>query len=241
MSLARLVVTAVVHQRRPVSEVARTYGVHRSWIYKLLKRYKEEGESAFEPHSRRPHTSPRAISKDTVAAILTLRAKLTEAGHDAGPETIAYHLSQQGITVSVTTVWRTLDREGLITPEPKKRPKSSWIRFEADQPNECWQTDFTHCPLADGSDVEVLTFLDDHSRYALSVTAHRVVTGTTVTSTFTATTASFGIPASVLSDNGLVYTTRSLGARNHFEPPWIFRRVVGYATSGSGVTVVACR
>jgi hypothetical protein len=37
-------------------------------------------------------------------------------------------------------------------------------------PNECWQSGFTHYPLAGGTDTEILTWLDDHSRYALSVT-----------------------------------------------------------------------
>ena len=68
-------------------------------------------------------------------------------------------------------------RAGLVTPEPKKRPRSSYIRFEADQPNECWQSDFTHYRLANGTDTEILSWLDDHSRYALRITAHHRVTG----------------------------------------------------------------
>ena len=216
-STARLVITAVVKQHRPVAEVAATYGVHRSWIYRLLRRYEVEGEAALEPRSRRPKTSPTAVSEDTVAAILALREQLGGAGHDHGPGTIAHHLTRQGVAVSEATIWRTLHRHGLIVPEPKKRPKSSYIRFEADIPNECWQSDFTHVRLADRTDTEVLTFLDDHSRYALSVTAHQPVTGTTVTTRFTAATADHGVPATVLTDNGLVYTTRALGARNAFQ------------------------
>ena len=85
-----------------------------------------------------------------------------------------------------TTIWRILTREGLVTPEPRKRPKRSYLRFEADLPNECWQSDFTHWPLADGTDTEILTWLDDHSRYALSLTAHTPVTGEDVVTTFRA-------------------------------------------------------
>ena len=62
MSKARLVITAVTIEKRPVSEVARSYGVARSWICTLLARYQAEGEAAFEPRSRRPKTSPSAIS-----------------------------------------------------------------------------------------------------------------------------------------------------------------------------------
>jgi helix-turn-helix protein len=65
MSKARLVITAVTVERRPVSEVARSYGAARSWIYTLLARYEAQGEAAFEPRSRRPKTSPSAISPGT--------------------------------------------------------------------------------------------------------------------------------------------------------------------------------
>lgn len=91
---------------------------------------------------------------------------------------------------------------------PKKKPKSSYIRYQAEQPNETWQADFTHHRLADGTDTEILTWLEDHSRYALSVTAHRPVTGPIVVTTFRAATAKHGIPFSTLTDNGLVFTTR---------------------------------
>ena len=74
---------------------------------------------------------------------------------------------------------------GLVTPEPSKRPRSSLRRFEAEQPNECWQSDFTHWPLADGTDIEILNWLDDHSRYLLSCTAHPRVTGDPVVDSFT--------------------------------------------------------
>jgi transposase len=126
MSRARLVITAVTVEKRPVSEVARSYGVARSWIYTLLARYRAEGDAAFEPRSRRPGTSPRAISADTADLIVRLRKELTDQGMDAGPVTIAWHLEHHHRTrVSPATISRHLTRRGLITPEPKKRPKSS--------------------------------------------------------------------------------------------------------------------
>ena len=109
----------------------------------------------------------------------------------------------------VTTIWRILTRAGAITPQPRKRPKRSWIRFEADLPNECWQADFTHVTLADGTDSEVLLWVDDHSRYLISATAHARVTGPIVVATFRAACAVHGTPQSTLTDNGFVFTTRS--------------------------------
>ena len=205
-SKARLVITAVLVEGRSPSEVARTYGVARSWIYTLVARYHAEGDTAFEARSRRPKTSPNAIDDPTVELILERRRTLTRRGLDAGPETIAWHLEHHHqIRVHRATIYRTLQRAGLITPEPKKKPRSSYLRFEAEQPNECWQADFTHYPLADGTDTEILTWLDDHSRYALSITAHQPVTGPIVLTTFRAATAEHGPPASTLTDNGLVF------------------------------------
>ena len=84
MSKAQLVVTAVMVEKRPVSEVARAYGVARSWIYTLLARYRAEGEAAFEPRSRRPGTSPAAISPGTVELIVRLRKELAGAAWTPG-------------------------------------------------------------------------------------------------------------------------------------------------------------
>src|SRR6516225_4673367 len=145
MSKARLVITAVVTGKRPVSEVARDYGVARSWVYALLARYRAEGEAAFEPRSRRPNRSPNAISDQAAELIARLRKELAGQGLDAGPHTICWHLDHHHqITVSAATVSRYLTRAGLVVPEPRKRPKSSYLRFQAGQPNECWQSDFTH-------------------------------------------------------------------------------------------------
>jgi transposase InsO family protein len=214
MSRARLVITAITVEKRPVSEVARSYGVARSWVYTLLARYEAEGEAAFEPRSRRPKTSPTAISDDAADLIIRLRKELSGQGLDAGPQTIAWHLEHHHqLNASAATVSRYLSRAGLVTPNPAKRPRSSYIRFEADMPSECWQSDFTHYPLASGTDTEILTWLDDHSRYALSVTAHARVTGPAVLLAFRSACGQHGIPASTLTDNGMVFTTRLSGGK----------------------------
>jgi transposase len=119
VSKARLVITAVVAEHRAAPEVSAAYGVSRSWVYELLARYKAEGETAFEPRSRRPGTSPRAISDETADLIITLRKDLAGHGLDAGPDTIAWHLREHHqVTVSPATVSRYLARAGLVTPQP---------------------------------------------------------------------------------------------------------------------------
>ena len=214
MSKARLVITAVVTENRSQGEAARAYGVWQGWVSRLVARYRAEGEAAFEPRSRRPRTSPNAISDTTVGLIVRLRKELSGQGLDAGPDTICWHLRHHHqVSVAPATVSRYLTRAGLVAPEPRKRPKSSYIRFAAEQPGECWQSDFTHYPLASGTGTEILTWLDDHSRYALRVTAHWRVTGAAVLAAFRAACAQHGAPASTLTDNGMVFTTRFSGGR----------------------------
>jgi transposase InsO family protein len=212
------VITAVLSGASQ-SEVARTYGVSQGWISRLMARYLLEGEAAFEPRSRRPQTSPSAVPDSTIELIVRLRKELSEQGLDAGPETLAWHLvHDHQLNVSRSTISRTLTRAGLVVPDAKKRPKTSYIRFAAEQPNETWQSDFTHYRLtrpdgSPGADVEILSWLDDHSRYALSVTAHHRVTGPIVLATFRAAVQRFGCPASTLTDNGMVFTTRLSGGK----------------------------
>ena len=213
MSKRRLVITAVLAGSSQ-SEVARTYGVSQSWISRLMARYAVEGAAAFEPRSRRPHTSPRATPPDTVELVLRLRKQLTEAGLDAGADTLGWHLTHRHqISLSRATIHRILTRAGTVTPQPAKRPKASYLRFAAEMPNETWQSDFTHYRLASGTDTEIITWLDDHSRLALHVSAHRRITGPIVLATFRAAADLHGYPASTLTDNGMVYTTRFAGGR----------------------------
>ncbi len=221
MSKARLVITAVLVEGRSQSQVARDYGVSQGWVSRLLKRYTVEGEAAFEPRSRRPHSSPTRLAQTTIELIIDIRRALVGKGLDAGPHTIAWHLEHHHrLRVSVASISRHLAAAGLVQPSPHKRPKASYIRFAAEQPNERWQADFTHWHLANGAHIEILCWIDDHSRYALSVTAHRRVTGPIVVDEFKKTYARHGIPHSTLTDNGMVFTTRfagGKGGRNQYE------------------------
>jgi transposase InsO family protein len=214
MNKARLIITAINVEKIPQAEAARRYGVSRGWVSKLLTRYKHEGEAAFTPKTRRPHTTPTATPQSTIDLIREIRATLETAGHDAGAHTIAWHLeTHHNIRINPATIWRYLKRLGAITPQPQKRPRSSYIRFQADLPNETWQSDFTHFRLATGADTEIITWIDDHSRFALHVSAHHRITAKIVVTTFQETTQTHGEPASTLTDNGMVFTTKLAAGR----------------------------
>jgi transposase InsO family protein len=204
---ARYLIEAHVLEGRSVSELAAAHGVHRSWIYKLLARYREGGLKALEARSRRPRSCPAAIGSDVEEAILKLRSALQTDGHDAGAHTIAAHLASELQDVpSPSTIWRILKRHGLISPQPQKRPLCSLRRFEADLPNEMWQADITYWRLADGQHVEILNMIDDHSRLFLASEAYLRTKAQDVVSSFHRAASLHGLPASLLSDNGAVFT-----------------------------------
>jgi transposase InsO family protein len=212
MGMAQLVVAAVLEEGRSRSEVARTYGVSRRWVITLVQRFEDDGEEGLLPRSRRPARSPNRTPPDVEDEIVEIRKELAKAGHEAGAATIAFHLERRhGTSPAVSTIWRILTARGFVTPQPHKRPKSSFIRFAAEQPNERWQTDITHWPLADGTDVEICNVLDDHSRLCVASTVRRVFKATDVDHLFQAAAATWGDPASVLSDNGAVFTGRYRG------------------------------
>jgi transposase InsO family protein len=212
VSLGRLVVTAVLVEGRSKSEVARDYGVSRRWVHEMVRRFEVEGDTGLEPRSRRPHHSPQQTPSGVEDEIVEIRKQLAEDGLDAGAHTIAVHLERRhGTAPAPSTIWRVLSRRGFVTPQPQKRPKSSFIRFEADQPNERWQADVTHWRLADGGGVEILNIVDDHSRLLVASQAYSTVKAADVVTGFHRGFTAWGLPSSVLTDNGAVFTASYRG------------------------------
>jgi transposase InsO family protein len=213
MDMARYLVAAVELEGRSVRAVAREHGVSKSWLYELLARHRLEGEAGLRPRSRRPHSSPSKIAAQFEDEIVSLRKELAEAGFDAGPDTIRTHLRrrQKRSVPSVSTIWRVLKARGFVTPEPHKRPKSSYVRFVAALPNELWQMDVTHVELKSRQQVEILNILDDHSRLCVASRCSGVFTSRRVVEIFLAGCRAWGYPAALLSDNGAVFTAAYRG------------------------------
>jgi transposase InsO family protein len=213
MALGQLVVAEVKVEGRSKAEVARAYGVSRRWVHELCRRFEAHGEAGLEPRSRRPHSSPHQTPPEIEDQIVSLRKTLSEAGYDAGAHTIAFHLAKVHDRVpSVATIWRILARRGFITPQPQKRPKSSYVRFCADQPNERWQADITHWKLEGDREVEILNIIDDHSRLSLVSAVATTFKAADVVAAFHRAFQAEGLPASVLTDNAAVFTAAYRGA-----------------------------
>ena len=214
MDLAGYVVQAVLVEGRSVREVAAAHGISKSWLYELLARYREHGDAGLAPRSKRPRRSPTQVPVDIENEIVELRKALAGDGLDAGPQTIHYHLARRHRDApSPSSVWRVLVRRGFVTPQPHKRPRSSYVRFEAALPNECWQADVTHWQLRAGSGVEILNIIDDHSRLVVASVAFAVTRASDVVRVFAEATQRHGLPASMLSDNGAIFTAAYRGGR----------------------------
>lgn len=218
MDLAGYLVNAVIAEGRSVTEVATAHEVSRSWLYELLARHREGGDEALRPQSKRPRSSPGQVPAAMEEEIVGLRKSLAEEGFDAGPQTIHYHLERRHRrsrkpVPSVATIWRVLSRRGFVTPAPHKRPKSSYKRFCAELPNELWQADTTHWALGDGSDVEVLNMLDDHSRLLVASRAFRATKAVDVVASFHEAAGVHGFPACMLTDNGAIFTAEYRNGR----------------------------
>ena len=212
MEMAAYLVTAVLVEGRSAREVAAAHGVSKSWVYELLARYRRDGEAGLVPRSRRPQRSPTRVWDRFEDEIVRLRKELVELGVDAGAETIRVHLTRRHrrrAVPSTSTIWRVLKAKGFVTPEPHKRPRSSYVRFAAELPNQRWQMDVTHVSLADGAEVEILNVIDDHSRLCVASIARRVTKAIDVVTTFHQAAGRYGYPASVLSDNGAIFTAEA--------------------------------
>jgi len=216
-----VIARAVMDQGLTIAQAAAKFGVSRQWVHQLVQRYRTGGVAAVLPQSKAPKSQPRLTSPAVRERVIALRQALVADGADAGPETIAWHLEREGFQVpSTSTIRRILHQAGLVTPQPKKRPKSSYLRFQAELPNGCWQADITYWFLADGTRVEILDFLDDHSRFLLTIQTSTLWTSADVVSVMDQLIATYGPPAATLTDNGIVFTARFTarpGAKNGFE------------------------
>ena len=210
MSKARLVITAVVVEGRSQAEVARDYGVSQGWVSKLVARYRAEGDAAFEPRSRATEDITDSDRRATVELIVDLRRRLTARVSTPGADTIGWHLEHHHhIRVSERRSTGSCAVPGWSPPQPQKRPRSSYVRFAAEQPNETWQADFTHYRLANGVDVEIL-YLARRPR-PLRPVRHRPPPRHRPASSSPPSAHAIdqhGLPASTLTDNGMVFTTR---------------------------------
>lgn len=195
--------------RMTVSEFCVENGISRDTYYRFRKRFDAGGLEALVPRSRRPHLSPTATDADMMAAIIEKRAALIADGWDGGAVSIRSWLLREGVKPpSARTIHRILFAHGLVEPQPRKRPRNSFRRFEKSQANECWQMDGHECQLADGTVVKVLRVQDDCSRQIMASLAAASENTKDVWACIETAIDRHGAPAMFLSDNGSAFSQR---------------------------------
>jgi transposase InsO family protein len=195
----------------PVTEVADRYGVSRQSVHAWLRRYRAEGPSGLADRSHRVHQHPWQIPADVESAVCELR----RAHPKWGPKRLVFEMDRRGYgTVTRSTVYRVLVRNGLIEPRSRRRRRQDYKRWERPVPMQLWQLDVTASAfVADGREVKIVTGIDDHSRYCVIAKAVMRATARPVCQAFLDAISVYGVPEEVLSDNGTVFTGRFIKPR----------------------------
>lgn len=208
MSQRRELVALVDGGGVSIAELARRFGVSRKTIYKWLARQRAAGTEAGSPdlpgalidRSRRPATSPHRTPPEVELAVLTLR----DAHPAWGGRKLHHRLKALGQPAPApSTITRILREHGRLPTSPSDGSPRRWQRFERDTPNALWQMDFkSPVELERGGSAHPLTVIDDHSRYALNVSACGDQRRATVQDRLTHVFQRYGLPCALLSDNG---------------------------------------
>jgi transposase InsO family protein len=195
----------------PVTEVADRYGVSRQSVHAWLARYREEGPPGLEDGSHKVHAHPWQIPAELEAAVCELR----RAHRKWGPKRLVFEMGRRGLgTVTRSTVYRVLVRNQLIEPRSRRRRRQDYVRWERPVPMQLWQLDVTASAfLTDGTEVKIVTGLDDHSRYCVIAQAVMRATARPVCRAFVEAMTVYGVPEEVLTDNGTVFTGRFIKPR----------------------------
>src|SRR3984885_34758 len=195
----------------PVTEVAGRYGVSRQSVHAWLRRYRDEGPSGLADRSHKVHAHPWQIPAEMESALCELR----RAHPRWGPKRLVFEMDRRGHgTVTRSTVYRVLVRNGLIQPKSRKRRRQDYKRWERPVAMQLWQLDVTASAfLAAGREVKIVTGIDDHSRYCVIAKAVMRATTRPVCQAFLDAMSTYGIPEEVLSDNGTVFTGRFIKPR----------------------------
>jgi len=205
--------------RGAVVRFCREHGISTSSFYELRQRALADPVTGVLPRSRRPDHSPSATSALNEDLIVRARKELEGDGWDAGPISIGHWIRRHGVEPpSRATIARILVRRGLVTPQPQKRPRRSWHRFEFERVHECWQLDATEWRLADGTKVAIFQLIDDRSRYALASLAAAGETGDAAVAVVRLALKRYRRgPLLLLSDNGNAVNLSRRGKRTQLE------------------------
>ena len=201
-------VLEVLEEGASVTEVARRYGVARQTVHEWLSRYANGGGLAgLADRSPRPQSCPHQMSAVVEARITGMRRD-----HPGwGPSRIRWELERAGVVPvpGRSAVYRALVRHGLVEGKKRRRRREDYRRWERGRSMELWQMDVMgRVHLADGTEVKVVTGIDDHARFIVSAKVVARATARPVCQALSEALARHGVPEQILTDNGKVFTAR---------------------------------
>jgi transposase InsO family protein len=200
--------------RGAVSRFCADNHVSRAWFYAVLARARQEGAvAAMAPVERTSARSSQAIPVEVEELAVRIRKELADTGWDHGPVTVRHKLGELGINPppAASTLARVFTRRGMVTPQPQKRPRSSYRRFEAAMVHQCWQLDAFEWPLKDTSLCTVFQVIDDRARMMLATHVARGETAAGALAVVGEAIAAYQVPQMLLSDNGVAFNTDRRG------------------------------
>lgn len=216
MSMAEMRLELLLEATRSgesVTAICRRYGISRETFYVYLRRFQAEGFEGLEPRSRQPHRQPGRMPPAIEEQVCRMRKDHPRWG----ARRIRTELTRAGVSPpAVSSIHRALVRNNLVALRPP-RPKPATMRFERSSPNDLWQIDASELTLAAGERVWSMDILDDHARFCLGLRVATGPTGEAAWACFEWAVSRYGLPAQVLSDNGLCFTGRLHGATVEFE------------------------
>jgi transposase InsO family protein len=200
-------VLAVVQDGWKVIEVARRLGVSRQSVHTWIARYERGGLASLHDRSHRPRSCPHQIPPEVEAMICELRRQ-----HPGwGPRRIEHQLGRSGVdpVPSRSSIYRCLKRHGLIELRRRRRRRDEFRRWERERPMQLWQMDVMGgVELPDGTELKVVTGVDDHSRFCVAAGLVRRATSKAVCEVLASSLSRYGTPDEILTDNGKVFTGR---------------------------------
>lgn len=197
-------VLEVIEHGAKIVDVARRYGVDRTTVHRWLVRYADEGMGALVDRSCKPERCPHQISPEIEVRIIELR----RSHPDWGPRTILSSLRKElDAPPSRSSIYRALVRHRMIDPKPRKRRPQDYKRWERSRSMELWQMDVMGgVRLRDGTQLSVVTCIDDHSRFCLVAKLVPRAIARPVCDALLQGLHLHGIPEQILTDNGKVFT-----------------------------------
>ena len=190
-----------------VTDVAMRNGVTRQTVHTWLRRYANHGIAGLVDKTSKPESCPHQMTPVVEARIVEMR----RAHPRWGPRSIRTHLAREGVTPlpGRSSIYRALVRHRLLEPTARKRSRSDYKRWERSKSMELWQMDIVgRFYLADGTEVKVVTGVDDHSRYCVCARIVARATAKPVCDALTFALQQHGAPNEILTDNGKVFTAR---------------------------------